>query len=447
MRVLLTGSEGYIGAVLGPYLMRRGHDVVGLDTGFHRAGWLVNAPDGAPMWLNKDTRELTIADLDGFDAVVHLADLSNDPLGELNADLTLDINHRGTLHVAELAKEAGAGRFVFMSSCSIYGAAGEDDSTEESPVEPQTAYAKCKVLAERDLHELCDNRFSATYLRNATAFGVSPRMRFDLVVNNLAGHAWTDGVIRMESDGTPWRPLVHVRDISEAVACVLDAPLDVVHDEAFNVGDNAQNYQIREVAEIISRTFPGCELTVGDELDRIDGTTARASARSTQRCLNSAAGSTSSRVPEELLDAFRTIGLTKELFTFRGHTRVKQIKHLLETGQIDEQLFWIQASTERELPACERLGVARRRASIPRSRMSAAEELVVEPVLARLRREVCGAEPTFSSTSSSSSGTNTFGAPRSPSYFGISYSRIRWSRNVFQVSSQRRRWSWCRSCE
>ena len=344
MRVLLTGSEGYIGAVLGPYLMRRGHDVVGLDTGFHRAGWLVNAPDGAPMWLNKDTRELTIADLDGFDAVVHLADLSNDPLGELNADLTLDINHRGTLHVAELAKEAGAGRFVFMSSCSIYGAAGEDDSTEESPVEPQTAYAKCKVLAERDLHELCDNRFSATYLRNATAFGVSPRMRFDLVVNNLAGHAWTDGVIRMESDGTPWRPLVHVRDISEAVACVLDAPLDVVHDEAFNVGDNAQNYQIREVAEIISRTFPGCALTVGDS------SSDRRNYRASFSKIHSALPEFRCRIDvesgaKELLNAFRTIGLTKELFTFRGHTRVKQIKHLLETGQIDERLFWIQAST------------------------------------------------------------------------------------------------------
>lgn len=339
MRVLLTGSEGYIGCVLGPYLSARGHDVVGLDTGFHRVGWLVNAVPGAPAWRNKDTRQLDTSDLDGFDAVVHLADLSNDPVGELNADLTLDINHRATLRVAELAREAGARRFVYMSSCSIYGASGDTDNTETSPVQPQTAYAKCKVLVERDLHELCDDGFSATYLRNATAFGVSPRMRFDLVVNNLAGYAWTDRVIRMESDGTPWRPFVHILDISEAIACALDAPADVVHDQAFNVGDNDQNYQIRDVAEIISRTFPGCELTVGDS--SADNRNYRAnfdkihSQLPNFRCrIDIAAGA------RELLHTFQRIGLTTELFTFRGHTRIKQIKHLIETRQIDDRFFW-----------------------------------------------------------------------------------------------------------
>ncbi len=339
MKVLLTGSEGYIGSVLGPYLARRGHDIVGLDTGFHRVGWLVNAVEGAPAWRNKDTRQMDISDLAGFEAVVHLADLSNDPVGQLNAELTLDINHRATVRVAELAKEAGVRRFVYMSSCSIYGASGDTDSTETSPVDPQTAYAKCKVLVERDLHELCDGDFSATYLRNSTAFGVSPRMRFDLVVNNLAGHAWTEGVLRMESDGTPWRPFVHILDISQAIACVLDAPEDVIHDEVFNVGDNAQNYQIREVAEIISRTFPGCELTIGDS------SSDKRNYRANFDKINSRLPGFRCRIDisagaQELFDTFKRVGLTSELFAFRGHTRIKQIEHLLDTGQIDDRFFW-----------------------------------------------------------------------------------------------------------
>jgi nucleoside-diphosphate-sugar epimerase len=339
MRVLLTGSEGYIGSVLGPHLLRRGHDVVGVDTGFHRIGWLVNTVDGAPAWRNLDTRKVERGDLEGFDAVVHLADLSNDPVGELNPEVTIDINHRATLRLAELAKASGVERFVYMSSCSIYGAAGEADSAEDAPVAPQTEYARCKVLVERDLRELAGGGFSPTYLRNATAFGVSPRMRFDLVVNNLAGHAWTDRVIRMESDGTPWRPFVHIRDISEAIACVLEAPQDVIHDEAFNVGDNAQNYQIREIAEIISTTFPGCELTIGDS--SADKRNYRASFDKINsqlpgfRCrIDVAAGAL------ELLHAFQAIGLTKEQFNFRGHTRIKQIKYLLETGQIDDHFYW-----------------------------------------------------------------------------------------------------------
>jgi nucleoside-diphosphate-sugar epimerase len=341
VKVLLTGSEGYIGSVLGPYLLRRGHDVVGLDTGYHRVGWLVNGVDGAPEWRNKDTRHVEQADLEGFDAVVHLADLSNDPVGELNADVTLDINHRATIRLAELAKEAGVRRFVYMSSCSIYGAAGDADSTEDAPVQPLTAYAKCKVLVENDLRNLADDGFSPTYLRNATAFGVSPRMRFDLVVNNLAGHAWTEGVIRMESDGSPWRPFVHILDISQAIACTLDAPEDVVHDEAFNLGDNAQNYQIREIAEVISRTFPGCELTIGDSSADKRNYRANFDKINTRlpgfRCkYDVVAGA------EECLHAFRSIDLTKELFAFRGHTRIKQIKHLLETHQIDDWFYWTQ---------------------------------------------------------------------------------------------------------
>ncbi len=339
MKVLLTGSEGYIGSVLGPFLMQQGHDVVGLDTGFHRAGWLINDVDGAPEWKNIDTRRIDADDVAGFDAIVHLADLSNDPVGELNPEITLDINHRATVRLAELAKDAGVRRFVYMSSCSIYGAAGEVDSAEDAPVEPLTAYAKCKVLVENDLRRLADDRFSPTYLRNATAFGVSPRMRFDLVVNNLAGHAWTDGVIRMDSDGSPWRPFVHIRDIGRAIACVLVASDEIVHNEAFNVGDNTQNYQIRDIAEIISRTFPGCELTIGDSsgdkrnyranFDKINSTLPGF------RCqFDVEAGA------QELLRAFQAIEMPHELFAFRGHTRIKQIKYLLETHQIDEWFYW-----------------------------------------------------------------------------------------------------------
>jgi nucleoside-diphosphate-sugar epimerase len=339
MRVLVTGSEGYIGTILAPFLMEHGHDVVGLDTGFHRVGWLYGGIDRSPMWLNRDVRTLTVEDLRGFDAVVHLAELSNDPLGALDPTITYEINHHGSVHVASLAKAAGVERFIQMSSCSVYGTSAGGFSNETAALEPLTDYAKCKVLVERDVSAMADDHFSPTFFRNATAFGASPRQRFDLVVNDLAGHAWTEKVIRMESDGTPWRPFVHILDISEAIACVLDAPADVVHDQAFNVGDNDQNYQIRDVAEIISRTFPGCELTVGDSSADNRNYRANFDKIHTQlpnfRCrIDIAAGA------RELLHTFQRIGLTTELFTFRGHTRIKQIKHLVETRQIDERFFW-----------------------------------------------------------------------------------------------------------
>ncbi|HEX5149371.1 MAG TPA: SDR family oxidoreductase, partial [Candidatus Limnocylindrales bacterium] len=210
MRILVTGSEGYIGTILTPFLLARGHDVVGLDTGFHRVGWLYNGVDRAAEWINKDIRNVTEDDLRGFDAVVHLAELSNDPVGQLNPDITFQINHQGSVRLATLARAAGVERFIYMSSCSVYGAAGDEFSTETSPLQPQTAYAQCKVLVERDVRPMANDVFSPTFLRNATAFGASPRQRFDLVVNDLAGHAWTEGVIRMDSDGRPWRPLVHI---------------------------------------------------------------------------------------------------------------------------------------------------------------------------------------------------------------------------------------------
>ena len=264
MRVLLTGSEGYIGTVLGPYLTDRGHDVVGIDTGFHRVGWLYNGVESSPAWINRDIRRVSVDDLRGFDALVHLAELSNDHVGQLNPQITFEINHLGSVRLAQLCREAGVQRFVYMSSCSVYGSAGDDYSTETSPVQPLTAYAQCKVLVELDLGAMAGDAFSPTFLRNATAFGASPRMRFDLVVNDLAGHAWTERVIRMQSDGTPWRPFVHILDISQAIALVLEAPRERVHNQILNVGDYAQNYQVLEIAQIIASTFPGCRLEFGD---------------------------------------------------------------------------------------------------------------------------------------------------------------------------------------
>ena len=257
MNVLLTGIDGYIGSVLAPYLMRRGHLVTGLDTGFYREGWLYN--DNAlqhPPCVNKDMRRITENDLRGFDAIVHLAELSNDPLGQHNPELTYAINHLGTVALANKCKAVGISRFVYTSSCSVYGAGSGDFKTEESETNPQTAYAKCKVLVERDLSVMATDDFSPTFLRNATAYGASPGMRFDLVLNNLCGYAWTTKEIKMTSDGSPWRPLVHVRDIAHAIACALEAPRTIVHNQVFNVGMTAENYQVKEIAEIVADAFP-----------------------------------------------------------------------------------------------------------------------------------------------------------------------------------------------
>jgi nucleoside-diphosphate-sugar epimerase len=340
MRILVTGSEGYIGTILTPFLLARGHDVVGLDTGFHRVGWLYNGVDRAAEWINKDIRNVTEDDLRGFDAVVHLAELSNDPVGQLNPDITFQINHQGSVRLASLARSAGVERFIYMSSCSVYGAAGDEFSTESSPLQPLTAYAQCKVLVEHDVRPMADDTFSPTFLRNATAFGASPRQRFDLVVNDLAGHAWTEGVIRMDSDGQPWRPLVHILDISRAIACVLAAPRDAIHGEIFNVGTNAQNYQVRQVAEIISDTFPGCSLSIGDSTGDHRNYKANFD-KIHERLPDFECRFDVARGAEQLLSVFRAVQMTTDLFESPSHTRIKQIQHLLATRQIDDRFYWI----------------------------------------------------------------------------------------------------------
>ena len=340
MKVLVTGTEGYIGVWLAPLLLQRGHDVVGLDTGFYRDGWLYDHGMGtSPSCLSKDLRHITEEDLRGFDAVVHLAELSNDPLGQQNPRVTYQINHHGSVALAETCKRVGIERLVYTSSCSVYGAGSDDWQTEESATNPQTAYAHCKVLVERDLTKLADDHFSPTFLRNATAYGPSPRMRFDLVLNNLAGLAWTTHEIRMTSDGTPWRPLVHILDICEAIACCLEAPRDLVHNQIFNVGDNKENYRVKEIAQIVADVFPDCQLTFGT--NNGDNRSYRVSFDKIHtklpgfRCYRDAL--TGAR---QLREIFERIGMTRETFEYRAFTRLNQLKYLIDSKQIDDDFFW-----------------------------------------------------------------------------------------------------------
>lgn len=343
MKVLVTGVDGYIGAILGPYLLRQGFDVTGLDTGYYRDGWLYTDPQQSwrtPPTLCRDLRTVTAADLSGYDAVVHLAELSNDPLGENNPEVTREINHRGSVGLARAAREAGVRRFIYTSSCSVYGVGnGAELMTENSPLNPQTAYAECKVNVERDVAELATTEFCPVYLRNATAFGASPRMRFDIVLNNLAGLAWTTRTIAMVSDGTPWRPLVHVLDICKAIACALRAPASMVHNQVFNVGDDSQNYRVREIAEIVAEAFPGCDVTFGASSP--DNRSYRVSfAKIRQGLPGFTCDWDARRGAAQLRALFERIDMSRETFEFRAYTRLKQLRYLLATRQIDERFYW-----------------------------------------------------------------------------------------------------------
>ncbi len=346
MKVLVTGTDGYIGVLLAQSLIERGHRVTGLDTGYYRDGWLSADAPACTTHIRKDIRHVTEDDVRGFDAVVHLAELSNDPLGQRDVALTFAINHRASVDLAVKCKRAGITRFVYTSSCSVYGAAGDGVVTEDSVPNPQTAYARCKVLVERDLRAMADYNFSPVCLRNATAFGPSPRMRFDIVLNNLAGLAWTTREIRMTSDGTPWRPLVHVLDICDAIAAVLAAPRDVVHGEIFNVGYGEQNYRVREIAEIVAEAFPGCELTFG----KSDGDS-RSYRVSFDKIHCALPGFTRRRDAalgaRQLRDLFLAVDMSSETFQFRSYTRLEQLEHLIRTQQVDENLFW-RTSTRRD---------------------------------------------------------------------------------------------------
>ncbi len=339
MRILVTGHRGYIGTLLAPMLMAQGHEVVGLDSGLFEQCFF-QAPVPEIPWLRKDIRDVQSSDLDGFDALVHLAGLSNDPLGSMNPDMTYEINHVATTRLARLAKEMGTQRFLFSSTCSIYGAAGEDMVTEEGQARPVTPYGHSKLLAEKSVAALADSNFSPTFLRSGTAYGTSPCLRFDLVLNNLMAWALTTGRVLLKSDGAAWRPVVHVEDIARAFTAVLAAPRDAVHGQIFNVGHSEENYRIRDLAELVKATVPSShiEYSQGGGVDsrsyRVDcGKLARTVPEFKPRW-NARLGA------RQLYEACRGANLSLDDFEGPRYRRVRHIKELLQTGRIDATLRW-----------------------------------------------------------------------------------------------------------
>jgi nucleoside-diphosphate-sugar epimerase len=339
MRVLVTGHKGYIGTILVPMLLAAGHEIVGFDSDLYERSTFGEGIAEIPE-IRKDIRDLEKSDLEGFDAVLHLAGLSNDPLGNLNPNLTYEINHQASVRIAELSKQAGVSRYIFSSSCSNYGAGGEDLLNEESAFNPVTPYGESKVKVELDVAKLADDNFSPTFLRNSTAYGVSPRLRFDLVLNNLVAWAFTTGKVFIKSDGTPWRPIVHIEDISRAFVAVLEADREVIHNEAFNVGRNEDNYRIRELADIVKETVPGCKIEYAADAGpdkrcyRVDCSKILRVVPTFKPQWNARKGA------QELLDAYKKIGLTLEEFEGPKYQRIAHIKQLLSNKLLDDNLRW-----------------------------------------------------------------------------------------------------------
>jgi len=338
MRVLVTGHLGYIGTVLIPMLLSDGHDAVGLDTDYFSQCTFGDGISEIPT-IKKDIRDVKVSDLKEFDAVLHLAGLSNDPLSDLDPKVTFDVNYNATIKLAEAAKKAGVSRFIFSSSCSNYGIAGEDLLTEESKLNPTTPYGRSKVLAEEGLKKLADKDFSPVFLRSATAYGFSPRLRFDLVLNNLVAWAHTTGRVFLKSNGSPWRPLIHVEDISLAFVSVLSAPKDKVHNQAFNVGITEENYQIKDLAEIVKQTVPGSEVEYSNSPIQ-DKRCYRVDCSKIKSMIGFKPKWDVRRGSKQMLDAYKKIGLKLEDFEGLRFKRIDHIKSLLSSGQLDSNLRW-----------------------------------------------------------------------------------------------------------
>ncbi len=340
MRILLTGHDGYIGHVLVPMLLERGHQVTGLDSFYYEGcGFADRQPLTIPF-IRKDVRDVQLEDLRGFDAVAHLAGISNDPLGDLAPQTTYAINHEASVRLARFAKQAGVQRFVFSSSCSNYGAAGNDFLTETASNNPVTPYAESKVRVERDLGPMADDHFSPTFLRSSTAYGVSARLRGDLVVNNLVGYALTTGQILIKSDGMPWRPLVHIEDISRAFVAALEAPRELVHNEAFNVGRTSENYRVREIAELVADVIPSAKVTYAGDASP-DARNYRVNCDKLAKQLPAYQPQWTVRKGiEEVCEAFTRHKTSAEQFLSSQFIRLKRIKELQSKGVLDQTLSW-----------------------------------------------------------------------------------------------------------
>ena len=339
MKVLLTGNNGYIGSVLGPILLNCDHDVTGLDSDlYERCTFTGTVPD--IKTIRKDVRDIEPDDVAGFDAIIHLAGLSNDPLGDYRTELTEEINEKATIKLAKIGKEVGVKRFLFASSCSNYGASGSDFLTEDAPFNPVTTYGWSKVRVEAALSKMADDKFTPTYLRASTAYGVSPRIRFDLVTNNLTAWAFTTGRVYLKSDGTPWRPIVHVEDVCRAYIAVLHAPREVVHNEAFNVGTTTENYQMREIAELVKEIVPNCEIAFAPDAGP-DTRCYRVDCNKIARTLHDFKPQWTARLGiEQLYGEYKKVGLTLEEFEGEKYKRIAHVKYLISAGLLDETLRW-----------------------------------------------------------------------------------------------------------